>query len=294
MALCSVIRRNGRWSRFLEPKSKHLDEAHASSRFLYHVEREKEMNTSWSIYLALILTLTVLGAINALLPQGSIASSLPNQQIPASKPVMALVTGGSMLLIYGGLGAIGLLLAQKLGFPPIWGPETTQNQRFVIPALIGVGTGVFFIVADVLVKRLHPFGALPHPPFPTSLVASAVAGIGEEVIFRLFFIPFWMWLVSTVILGGRYESEIFWAVAACSALTFAVSHMPAVMASFGIERINDVPAALMGEIILLNGVVSLLAAYVFRRYGFLAAVGVHFWTDVVWHVIWGILGCAHV
>jgi hypothetical protein len=250
------------------------------------------MNTTWSIYLALILTLTILGAVNALLPQGSIASSLPNQQIPASKPVMALVTAGSMLVIYGGLGAIGLLLAQKLGFPPIWGPETTQSQRFVIPALIGVGTGVFFIVADVLMKRLHPFGALPHPPFPTSLVASAVAGIGEEVIFRLFFVPFWMWLVSTVILGGRWESGIFWAVAACSALVFAVSHMPAVMAAFGIERINDVPAALIGEIILLNGVVSLLAAYVFRRYGFLAAVGVHFWTDVVWHVIWGVLGCA--
>jgi hypothetical protein len=160
----------------------------------------------------------------------------------------------------------------------------------VIPALAGAGMGVFFIVADVLLKRLHPFGALPHPPFPTSLVASAVAGIGEEVIFRLFFIPFWTWLVSAVILRGRWENEVFWAVAACSALAFAVSHAPAVMAVFGIERIGDVPAALMGEIILLNGAVSLLAAYTFRRYGFLAAVGVHFWTDFVWHVIWGALG----
>jgi hypothetical protein len=250
----------------------------------------QQLSPSIAIYVGLILILALLGAVNAFLPQGSIASTLPNQQMPASRPVMALVTAGSMLVLYGGLGFIGLQLAQKLGFPPLWTSEITHHQRFVIPALAGAGMGVFFIVADVLLKRLHPFGALPHPPFPTSLVASAVAGIGEEVIFRLFFIPFWTWLVSAVILRGRWENEVFWAVAACSALAFAVSHAPAVMAVFGIERIGDVPAALMGEIILLNGAVSLLAAYTFRRYGFLAAVGVHFWTDFVWHVIWGALG----
>ena len=59
------------------------------------------------------------------------------------------------------------------------------------------------------------------------------------------------------------------------------------MFALGIESVNQVPAALLGEVILLNGVVSLFAAYYFRRYGFLAAVGVHFWMDVVWHVIWG-------
>jgi hypothetical protein len=25
------------------------------------------------------------------------------------------------------------------------------------------------------------------------------------------------------------------------------------------------------------------------KYGFLAAVGIHFWTDVIWHVIWGMI-----
>jgi membrane protease YdiL (CAAX protease family) len=119
-------------------------------------------------------------------------------------------------------------------------------------------------------------------------VASAVAGIGEEVIFRLFFIPFWMWLISTVILKGRWQDEVFWGVAIFSALVFALGHLPSVMFALGIERVNQVPAALMVEMILLNGIVSLLAAYYFRRYGFLAAVGVHFWTDVVWHVVWGL------
>jgi hypothetical protein len=59
------------------------------------------------------------------------------------------------------------------------------------------------------------------------------------------------------------------------------------MVILGLGRISQLPAALMIEMFLLNGVVSTVAAYCFREYGFLAAVGVHFWTDVVWHVIWG-------
>jgi len=45
----------------------------------------------------------------------------------------------------------------------------------------------------------------------------------------------------------------------------------------------------MFEIFLLNGVLSLFAAHYFRQYGFLAAVGIHFWTDIIWHVIWGLI-----
>ena len=132
-------------------------------------------------------------------------------------------------------------------------------------------------------------GPLPHPPFPTSLVASAVAGIGEELIFRLFFISFWVWVISYVILKKRWQNQIFWIIAIFSALAFALGHIPSVMILFGLNTVNEIPLALMGEIILLNGVVSLFAAYYFRKFGFLAPVGIHFWTDVVWHVVRGVI-----
>jgi membrane protease YdiL (CAAX protease family) len=115
-----------------------------------------------------------------------------------------------------------------------------------------------------------------------------VAGIGEEIIFRLFFIPFGMWVISTLILKGKWQGKVFWGVSIFSALVFASGHLPSVMFAFRIESVNQVPAALMYEIILLNGIVSLLAAYLFRKYGFLAAVGIHFWTNIVWHVLWGL------
>lgn len=247
----------------------------------------QRLSRSTRIYVVLTIVLAALGAANVFLPQGSFTRTLPEQQLPASKPVMALVTAAVMLIVYGGLGFLGLRLSEKLGFSALWDSEVSNRQRFLEPLFVGMVTGVLFIVVDVLLRPLHTLGPLPHPPFPTSIVASAVAGIGEEVIFRLCFIPFWTWLISTVMLKGRWPGEVFWMVAVFSALAFALGHLPAVMVVFGIEEIGQVPVVLMSEIVVLNGTLSLLAAYYLRRYGFLASVGIHFWADVVWHVIFG-------
>lgn len=249
----------------------------------------RKLSLSIKIYIGLIITLAILAAINIFLPQGPFLPILPEQELPASKPVLALVNAAIMLILYGGLGFLGLKLSQKLGFADIWDSKVYNNQRFLIPALVGIVIGVFFIFADAILSQFHTLGPLPHPPFPTSLVASATAGIGEEVIFRLFFIPFWAWFISHVILKKRWQNQIFWLVAVFSALAFAFGHIPSVMILLGLNNISEIPLALMSEVILHNGVISLFAAYYFRKFGFLAAVGIHFWTDVIWHVIWGVI-----
>ena len=160
----------------------------------------KNIYLSIKIYIGLIVTLAILAAINIFLPRGSFLPILPGQELPAPKPVLAFVNVLIMLILYGGLVFIGLKLSQKLGFANIWDSRVTNKQRFLIPALVGIAIGVFFIFADIILSQFHTLGPLPHPPFPTSLIASAVAGIGEELIFRLFFISFWVWLISYVIL----------------------------------------------------------------------------------------------
>ena len=67
-----------------------------------------------------------------------------------------------------------------------------------------------------------------------------------------------------------------------------MAHLPGLLLTMGIPTINDVPHALWIELFLINGGISLPAAYCFRKYGFLAPVGVHLWADVVWHVIHGL------
>ena len=241
------------------------------------------------IYWALVAVLAILAAANLFLPQGDFVPTLPTQGLPAAKPVMALAVFGLIFVLYGGLGWLGLWLSRKLGWPVLWQPEITNRQRFVMPAVVGAAAGLFLIIADTIFSRFRTWGPFPHPPFPTSLVASLVAGIGEEIIFRLFFIAFWVWLLSHVLLRGRWQIGVFWVVAVWSALLFGLGHLPAIMVLLEIQDLAAIPPVLLSEILLLNGVVGLLAAFALRKAGFLAAVGIHFWADVVWHVLWGFI-----
>lgn len=249
----------------------------------------RSISISIRIYIGLVITLALLAAVNLFLPQGSFLPLPSEAELVASIEVLAMINAAVVLILYGSLGFLGIILSKKLGFPDLWAPEISNRQRFLIPALVGAGLGVFLILADLFFSQFHGLGALPHPPFPTSLVASASAAIGEEIIFRLFFISFWVWLISYIILKKRWQNQVFWVFAVISALLFALGHLPSVIIMFGLEGLAELPIPLLFEIILLNGVLSVFAAHYFRKYGFLAPVGVHFWADIVWHVIWGIL-----
>jgi hypothetical protein len=105
----------------------------------------------------------------------------------------------------------------------------------------------------------------------------------------LFFITFWVWLASSVILKGKWQGRIFWIVSIFSALAFAAGHFPSLMVLFGFTSLSQIPLGLIAEIFLLNGIIGIACAYYMRKSGYLAAVGIHFWTDIVWHVIWGLV-----
>lgn len=242
------------------------------------------MEKSIRIYLSLVIILAICSAINIFLPQGNLISSTP---LPASKPVMALVVFGIIFFLYGGLGFLGLYLSRKLGFTKIWDENVSNKQRFLTPLFTGIILGVFLIVMDLIFSQFNGIGRFIHPPFPTSFFASVTAGIGEEIIFRLFFISFWVWLISSLILKGKAKNKVFWIISIISAFVFAIGHIPSIMILFGMKSITEISPILWGEIILLNGTISIFCAYYFRKYGFLTAVGIHFWTDIVWHVVYG-------
>ena len=103
----------------------------------------QRLSPSIGIYVVLIIVLAALGATNTFLPQGSL---LPEQPLLVSKPVMALLTAGMMLVVYGVLGFLGLRLSQKFSFPALWDPAVSNRQRFLIPAYVGLGTGAFCIL----------------------------------------------------------------------------------------------------------------------------------------------------
>jgi membrane protease YdiL (CAAX protease family) len=236
----------------------------------------------------LLALLALAAAVNPFLPQMAVPTSSP--PAPALPLWMVSLIGvGTVLLLYGGLGYVGLVLWRRLKLPDLWTETVTNRQRFLIPALVGVAIGVVLIVADLGFSQFNGVGRLIHPPFPASLVATIAAAIGEEILFRLFFISFWSWLIGAVLLRSRGQPVVYWSVAVLSALLFAVAHLPALMYMLGVSELSQLSPVLLVQIILLNGVVSLFAAHYYRKSGFLAPVGIHFWADIVWHVLWGAL-----
>jgi hypothetical protein len=241
--------------------------------------------STWTFFILLAI-LALAAGLNAFLPQGERGTLMPESQIP--KWQLALGAAGITTALYGFLGMLGLALWRNLDFPEIWAKNVSARQRFLIPALAGGALGLVLIVADLVFSRINGLGRLMHPPFPTSLVASVSAGIGEELLFRLFFVSFWTWLVGKVLLRGRSLTVVYWVASTFSALAFGASHLPTLMILTGITDPALFSPVLLLQIFLLNGLISLVAAYYFKKYGFLAPVGVHFWTDIVWHMLWGL------
>ena len=237
------------------------------------------------VYISAVILTAVLAALMAFLPQGELAIPA-DSQVPA--PTAASINAGVVLILYGGLGWFGLTRARRLGYPDVWDPFINNHERFVNPAIVGLWLGLLFIVADNVFARFHSLGGFPHPPFPTSLVASFQAGFGEEMMFRLFFIPVVVWFISRIMLRGEQQNAVFWVAAIFSGIFFAAAHIPTVMLLLD-RSFDAIPTAIFAEVFLLNGALSLVAAYFFKRAGFLAAVTVHVSADIVWHVIWGLM-----
>lgn len=238
------------------------------------------------IFFYLLLTLSLLSAINIYLPQGS---DLPITDLPASKEVISIANFFIIILLYGILGFIGINISKKIGFPSVWDEDKNLKNTIFLPSLVGVLLGIFFIIVDIIFSNFNSFGNFPHPPFPTSLLASITAAIGEEIIFRLFFITFWYWIIGFIILKKKHLNIVYAFVTILSAVAFTISHLPSIMMLIGVKEIVNIDSIMLLELFILNGSLSVFAAYYFKKVGYIGSVMIHLWVDIVWHVIWGLI-----
>lgn len=246
-----------------------------------------KVSVSVKILFVLVIFLALLSTLSIFFPQDFIVQ-MAGQNFPAPKPIMALASFFIILILYGGLGFIGLKLSSKINFPDIWEKNIPIKRKILFPIFIGTIIGIIFIIVDLIYTNVFSIKQL-HPEFPFSIVASLSAGIGEEIIFRLFIISFWVWLISNIIFKSKYSNIIFWIVTIFSAVSFSIGHIPSAMVLGGYKTFNEIPIALIIELILLNGLLSVFCAYSFKKYGIISAMVLHFWVDIIWHVIWGLI-----
>lgn len=234
-----------------------------------------------SFYAALGLLSYLVIPIEQLAPGAGQATSL-NQP----RWVLALANGGIILVLYGLAGLGGIWFARRLSLPAVYREGAGWRQWFVIPMLAGLGMGVLLVVADQIFAAAAHWQGFPHPQFPFSLIASATAGIGEEILFRSFILGLWAFLANLFLHRWRATQAALWIGNVIAALAFGAGHLPAAMFLLGVTTPAAIPAPILLELIILNGMLGLVAGERYLRVGLVAAIGVHFWADIVWHVVW--------
>jgi hypothetical protein len=212
---------------------------------------------------------------------------LPKTNIP---PVaLGLAYAGIVFVVYSLLGVAGYWFARKLQLPGIFSEEGNIRRWFIIPLLLGLVCGVFVVASDLLFAPINGFGRMLHPAFPVSILASLSAGIGEEILTRGFVFGLWGILLNWLFKRFNGRTVALWIANIIAALVFAASHLGTVFVLTGAKSISELNPMLIVEIFVINGIIGLIAGERYMKDGLIAASGVHFWADIVFHVMWGLI-----
>jgi hypothetical protein len=247
---------------------------------------------SWLIFLLLLAAnallaflIFILGLADEMAAAGPATASMP--EVP--QWILGAANAGLILVIYGTLGALGITLSFKMGLPAIYHEHANRRELFSIPMVLGLLCGVFLIVVDRAFAITTGREGFTHPIFPASLIASATAGIGEEIVFRLFLLTLWLFLLRIIFKRHKLHNITAWAANGFAALVFAAAHIPATMFILGAHTPAEIPLNVLSVLLILNSFLALVAGERFLKDGLVAAVGVHFWADIVWHVVYPML-----
>jgi membrane protease YdiL (CAAX protease family) len=233
----------------------------------------------------LVASSTLITPAELLAPPGTLpdtAAEIPGWQ-------MALASAGMVILLYGLLGMAGFWFAGKLDLPGIYREEAGWQAWFRTPFLLGIGLGVISVLIDRIIAVACSVEGLPHPGFPLSLLASGSAGIGEEIVFRGFVFGLWAFILNLILRHWGAKRTALWIANIIAALAFSAAHLPSAMLLLGVNSPAELPIWVIIDGLVINCIVSIVAGERYIRDGLVAAMGVHFWTDVVWHVIWPML-----
>jgi len=197
----------------------------------------------------------------------------------------AAVFAWPMISALGGLGLGGLWLALRCGLPGFWNPDLPASRKWLLPVLSGVGFGILAIGVDALtgwtdvIERKLGIPSI-HIDFPASLLIYPGGAVIVNVIYYLIPIPLLVWLISGVLLRGRFREPVFWTVGALAA---AIEPLTQDLSYPG-------PAWVALLVLFSDYALNLAQVSLFRRGSFFATVLLRVSFYLIWHVVWGGLG----
>ncbi len=227
-------------------------------------------NSVW-VWLALVAYLVIVKIIlDAFLPQAF------------ADPAQASQFSWVSLAIYSVVGLVGVLLSLRTGFPDAWEAGQSLWPRLILPTAIGIGLGILMVLIDLSTGFTRLFAAnhgltQQYTNFPSMFLIFTAAPIIVETAYRLFIIPLLLWIVSSLILKGKVQTEIFWILAILTSLLEPLGQ---------ISDLQVLPQVLAITLGVIYFGINMIQAGFFRKYGFLAAIMVRVGFYLVWHVLY--------
>jgi hypothetical protein len=234
---------------------------------------ETSARRSLLIYLALMVYLVL---VKVVLGLASVKGVVAAQDQRFRWPLIGVVAVA---------GGVSVWLGPRVGLPGLWEPSISTRKRLLLPALVGLGLGVSNLTLQAFTGFVQIMAAAANVSsinvaFPASLWFYSGGAILVETLYRLIPITLPLWLISNVILRKRGQTQVFWVLAL---LTSALE--PAEQISF----LAGHPALMLVAGGATYGM-NVFEAHLWRRYGFLAPLGLRLAEYFVWHVVGSVIG----
>ncbi|MDD1699617.1 MAG: CPBP family glutamic-type intramembrane protease, partial [Methanoregula sp.] len=191
---------------------------------------------------------------------------------------------------------LGLRISKKIEIEPtpVLSGKTRLQEHLTISVVSGIAVGLIIVLLDLLLDFIFVFPAMVSgagaPSAIAGFLASFYGGIAEEVLLRLFLVPFLCLLIIGVMkLFGYTKSwkrtdNIVWASVIIATIVFGLGHLP------GTAAIMAITPAVILRAVLLNGIGGVVFGWLFYRKGLEFAMISHFSLDIVLHVFLPLAG----
>ncbi len=250
---------------------------------------------SWKLYFILLAACII--SIIAVLPYGITLAGDTLNQAPVSFPVLILLSIVQSSILFAIVLYFGMKLSKNvgLGFSILENYVLKKDKSINIKPIvkssisIGIATGILIILLDLIFSKLGVTINLWNgnmPPFWMGFLASFYGGIGEEILLRLFFMSFLVWVFSKLKKTDKKvvnNNLIMWSSILLASILFGIGHLPITLS------VTALTPLVFTRAILLNGIGGIIFGWLYWKKGLESAIIAHFSTDLALHVILPIL-----
>lgn len=208
------------------------------------------------------------------------------QEQNITKEMIVLSTMIQYGLLYGlVLASIGIFLSKKVN---LWKEFKVEKKAMIATTIITIiGAFILFPGDKLIFGSLSPWVAEQYTIKPTIykiMGGLLVGGIIEEVMMRLFFMSFVVFILSRVFYKNKKElpTSVFVIANIFSAFLFAAGHLPST------ATMTSLTPIIIFRSFLFNGGLGLAFGYLYRKYNIRYAMIAHGATHLIADILMSI------